>query len=61
MSRGDEDRRAYEERARIIREEIAKGKTIGQVMTEQHMERMRQLREMTDREERESMERQDRR
>jgi hypothetical protein len=61
MSRGDEDRRAYERRAQDIREEIARGKTIEQVMAGQQMERMRQLREMTDQEERESRERQDRR
>ena len=61
MSRGDEDRRAYEERARKFREEVASGKTGDQVMREQQMERMRQLREQLDREERESRERQDRR
>lgn len=61
MSRGGEDRRAYEERAERIREEIREGKTITQVMNERHMERMRQLCEMTDREERDSRERQDRR
>lgn len=61
MARGDEDRRAYEDRARKLREEVAAGKTVMQVMREQHMERMRQLREMTDQEERESSERQDRR
>jgi hypothetical protein len=61
MSRGDEDRRAYERRAQDIREEIASGKTIDEVMRERHLEEMLQLREMTDREERESRERQDRR
>jgi len=61
VSRGDADRLAYEERAQHVRDEIAKGKTVDQVMAGQQMERMRQLREMTDREERESLERQDRR
>lgn len=60
MARGDADRHAYEARARHLREEIGKGKTVTQVMQEQHMERMRELREMTDAEERESRERQDR-
>jgi hypothetical protein len=61
MARGDADRLAYEDRARKLREEVAKGKDIKQVMADQQLERMRQLREMTDREERESRERQDRR
>lgn len=61
MARGDDDRQAYEVRARHLREEVAAGKTITQVMREQHMERMRQLREMTDAEEQESREWQDRR
>jgi hypothetical protein len=61
MSRGDADRLAYEARAREIRDRIAGGESIGEIMASQQAERLGQLREMTDREERESLERQDRR
>jgi cytochrome c-type biogenesis protein CcmH/NrfG len=45
MSKKDDDRRAYEERAAKIRAEAAKGKSIMQIMADKHAEAQRKLME----------------
>ena len=43
MSKKDDDRAAYEERAAGIRRQVAEGKRIEQVMAEQHAAKQRAL------------------
>ena len=50
MSKKDDDRRAYEERAAEIRRQIAEGKRIEQIMAEKVAERARKLIEQNEQE-----------
>ena len=43
MSKKDDDRRAYEERAAEVRRQAAEGKKIAQIMAEQHAAKQRAL------------------
>lgn len=43
MSKRDDDRRAYEERAAEIRRQAAQGKKIAQIMADQQAEKSRKL------------------
>ena len=61
MSRGDEDRRAYEKRAQDLRDRINAGESFDEVLEDRQLQRGRELMDRVAREEQESLEREDRR